>query len=153
MLDFYKYLVLSIMSDVKETPQTKDQCSCSSCSCLLAYSKASFLNALTYFILFHIRLLLPENREVASKLGIATALMFTFPIITFYICFYFIFHGKEEPLAWSGFAAVGAANIVVAGYVYSAFSESDEEFLKDQKRMFDNDESGPRVGAFKQRTD
>lgn len=90
---------------------------------------------------------------MARKLFIATALMFTFPIITFYICFYFVFADKEEPLAWSGFAAVGAANIVVFGYVYSAFSESDEDFENENKRMFDNDESGPRVGAFKQRTD
>ena len=95
------------------------------------------------------RLLRPENRDVARKLGIATALMMTFPIIVFYFCFYFLFTNKEEPLAWSGFAAVGAANVVVFGYVYSAFSEPDEDF--DPKK--DNDESGPRVGAFKQRTD
>lgn len=86
---------------------------------------------------------------MARKLGLATALMFTFPIMVFYICLYNIFPHKEDPLAWSGFAAVGAANIVVFGYVYSAFSEPDEDFNPKN----DNDESGPRVGAFKQRTD
>jgi hypothetical protein len=115
---------------------------------------------------------------VARKLGIATGLMFTFPIFTFYLCFHVIFASKAEPLAWSGFAAVGAANVVIAGYVYSAFSEPDDEEVDPRsgtvKKVHgtvgdkddsidsigneddddtDNDASGPRVGAFKQRTD
>jgi hypothetical protein len=99
------------------------------------------------------RLLREENREVAKKLGIATGLMFTFPILTFYTCFHFIFASKEQPLAWSGFAAVAAANIVIFGYVYSAFSEPDDEDDLDPRVKKDNDAGGPRVGAFKQRTD
>mmetsp|Transcript_2838 Transcript_2838/g.5321 ORF Transcript_2838/g.5321 Transcript_2838/m.5321 type:complete len:85 (+) Transcript_2838:389-643(+) len=84
--------------------------------------------------------------------------MLTIPVITFYVCFYFIFSNKSEPLAWSGFAAVGAVNVIIAAYVYSAFSEPDEVEV-DAKRAgtvvgkFDNDASGPRVGSFKQRTD
>ncbi len=51
--------------------------------------------------------------------------------------------------------AVAAANIVVFGYVWSAFHEDDDEDDNDgeEKRKFDNDASKPRVGAFKQRTD
>ena len=98
------------------------------------------------------RLLREENKDVARKLGIATGLMFTFPIAVFYLCLYYIFPHKEEPLAYSGFAAVAAANVVVFGYVYSAFSEPDDDF-NDINTKKDNDESTPRVGAFKQRTD
>lgn len=110
------------------------------------------------FTLFFLpyRLLLRENRKVANKLGFYTVLMLTVPIITFYICFYFLFSKKAEPLAWSGFAAVGAANIIVAAYVYSAFSEPDEvevDARVGSVGKFDNDASRPRVGAFKQRTD
>ena len=95
--------------------------------------------------------------------------MFTFPIFTFYLCFHVIFASKAEPLAWSGFAAVAAANVVIAGYVYSAFSEPDDVEVDPRsgtvKKVYDNDndngddndndndEGGPRVGAFKQRTD
>jgi VMA21-like domain. len=83
--------------------------------------------------------------------------MLTVPVITFYICFYFIFSNKAEPLAWSGFAAVGSVNIIVAAYVHSAFSEPDEVNVDPRVGSgvgkFDNDASRPRVGAFKQRTD
>mmetsp|Transcript_15159 Transcript_15159/g.22192 ORF Transcript_15159/g.22192 Transcript_15159/m.22192 type:complete len:105 (+) Transcript_15159:93-407(+) len=99
-------------------------------------------------------LLQEQNKDVARKLGIATGLMFTFPFIVYYLCFFFLFAHKEEPSAWSGFAAVGAANVVVFGYVYSAFSEPDDDLIgvsRDGEN--DNDASGPRVGAFKQRTD
>ena len=49
-------------------------------------------------------------------------------------------------MAWAGFAAVGMVNVIVAGYVYSAFSEEDDT-------ISDGDADGPRVGAFKRRTD
>ena len=94
-----------------------------------------------------------KNREVAKKLGTATLLMFTLPIISFYIGLYFLFPNKEEPLMWSGGLAVFFTNVVIAGYVISAFSEEDD-IDEDQKRLQgDGDEAGPRVGAFKQRTD
>ena len=75
--------------------------------------------------------------------------MMTVPILVFYICLNYLCAHKEQPLAWSGFAAVGAANVVIFGYVYSAFSEPDDDFYPNN----DNDESGPRVGAFKESTD
>ena len=86
---------------------------------------------------------------MARKLGIATGCMFTLPFIIFYFCFYFVFHEKQEPASWSGGAAVVTANIVIMGYVYSAFSEDDETDDQTDK----GDETRPRVGAFKRRTD
>ena len=86
---------------------------------------------------------------MARKLGIATALMFTLPFIVFYICLSFVFTDKEEPAAWSGGMAVVTANVVVAGYVISAFSEEDDM----DKTPSEGDADGPRVGAFKTRTD
>lgn len=53
---------------------------------------------------------------------------------------------------WSGGLAVIFANVVIAGYVVSAFSEEDD--IDTQRRGFeDGDADGPRVGAFKERTD
>mmetsp|Transcript_19336 Transcript_19336/g.40602 ORF Transcript_19336/g.40602 Transcript_19336/m.40602 type:complete len:118 (+) Transcript_19336:344-697(+) len=102
-----------------------------------------------------------QNRSVAKKLGIATLLMFTLPILAFYIGYYVLFTQKEEPLMWSGGLAVLFTNLVIAGYVVSAFGE-EEDFTEEEKRLMSNkygggqgdgDEAGPRVGAFKQRTD
>ena len=102
----------------------------------------------------NISLLQEQNREVAKKLGTATLLMFTLPIIAFYIGLYYIFPNKEEPLMWSGGLAVFFTNIVIFGYVWSAFSEEDPVDEKEQRLSGgDGDIAGPRVGAFKQRTD
>lgn len=79
--------------------------------------------------------------------------MFTLPIISFYLGQYYLFVKKQDPTMYSGGLAVLMANIVIAGYVVSAFSEEDEQLSEEEKRMGDNDASGPRVGAFKQRTD
>lgn len=103
-------------------------------------------------------LLQAQNREVAKKLGTATAAMFTVPIIAFYVGLYYLFPNKEEPLMWSGGLAVLFTNVVIAGYVISAFSEEDD-IDEQQLRLAgsggngDGDLAGPRVGAFKQRTD
>lgn len=78
--------------------------------------------------------------------------MFTLPFIVYYFCFHFIFHEKRETAAWSGGAAVVTANLVIAGYVISAFSEEDE-FDNQIEDSNNGDEGGPRVGAFKRRTD
>ena len=104
-----------------------------------------------YLFLSIYRLQQEQNRAVAQKLYIATGIMFTFPFIVFFISFYFIFHNKTYPESWAGGAAIFAANIVIFGYVYSAFSEEDEE--DETGRRNKNDELGPRVGLFKQRTD
>jgi len=97
-------------------------------------------------------LLQEQNREVARKLGTATLFMFTLPITAFYVGLYYLFPNKDEPLMWSGGLAVIFANVVIAGYVVSAFSEEDD--IDTQRRGFeDGDADGPRVGAFKERTD
>ena len=101
-------------------------------------------------------LLQEQNREVARKLGTATLLMFTLPIISFYIGLYYIFPNKDEPTMWSGGLAVFFTNVVIAGYVISAFSEEDPVDEQQQRLsggQSDGDVAGPRVGAFKQRTD
>ena len=90
---------------------------------------------------------------MAKKLGLATLLMFTLPITFFYIGQYYLFTNYQDPTMYSGLLAVVMANVVIFGYVYSAFSEEEEELSEEEKRMGDNDVSGPRVGAFKQRTD
>ncbi|KAL3761255.1 hypothetical protein ACHAWU_009981 [Discostella pseudostelligera] len=93
--------------------------------------------------------------------------MFTLPIIAFYVGLYFVFPHKEEPLMWSGGLAVIFANVVIAGYVVSAFSEEDEitdghhkqqqqqqqQQQKGDGKSGDGDAAYPRVGVFKQRTD
>ncbi|KAL3773779.1 hypothetical protein ACHAW5_002987 [Stephanodiscus triporus] len=74
--------------------------------------------------------------------------MFTLPIIAFYVGLYYIFPDKDEPLMWSGGLAVIFANVVVAGYVVSAFSEKDDDYDVDsaQRRGFgDGDLAGPRA--------
>ena len=73
--------------------------------------------------------------------------MVTLPIVTFYISFYFIFSKRADPAIWSGAMAVLAVNLVIFGYVYSAFSE------KEETTPSPGDVLGPRVGHFKQRTD
>lgn len=88
-----------------------------------------------------------QNRQTADKLGKATLLMFTLPLFAFFVCSNYVFSDKEEPMMWGGFAAVFMVNVIIAGYVYSAFSEEDDTDTSD------GDEDGPRVGAFKRRTD
>uniref|UniRef100_A0A7S3PW06 Vacuolar ATPase assembly integral membrane protein VMA21 homolog n=1 Tax=Chaetoceros debilis TaxID=122233 RepID=A0A7S3PW06_9STRA len=107
-----------------------------------------------------------QNKDVAQKLGLATGCMFTLPIAVFYFCLHVIFDpaggliSVKEPLAYSGFAAVAMANVIIFGYCWSAFSEPEEENEEDKRRGTalagkdnDNDASVPRVGIFKQRTD
>jgi len=93
------------------------------------------------------RLLQKQNKDVATKLGIATIAMVTLPLAAFYVSFYFIFSNKQDPSIWSGAVAIVAVNIVIFGYVYSAFSE------KDETTPSPGDAQGPRVGTFKRRTD
>eukprot|EP00934_Nitzschia_sp_Nitz4_P000006 Nitzschia sp. Nitz4//scaffold10_size219509//62815//63197//NITZ4_001412-RA/size219509-augustus-gene-0.223-mRNA-1//1//CDS//3329532872//6//frame0 len=88
-------------------------------------------------------LLQPQNRETGRKLGIATLLMFTLPIIFFYIALW-VFQNKTHPENWAGGVAILVTNIIVGGYCYSAFLEDDED---------ENDRRGPRRGNNKQRTD
>jgi hypothetical protein len=81
--------------------------------------------------------------------------MFTLPILSFYVGLNFLFINKEDPLMWSGGLAVFFANLVIVGYVVSAFSEEDDETEQrvGSVGQGDGDVAGPRVGAFKQRTD
>ena len=94
------------------------------------------------------RLLQKQNKDVATKLGVATVAMVTIPIAAFYISFYFIFSNRQDPSIWSGAVAILAVNVVIFGYVYSAFSEKEETTTTSP-----GDALGPRVGHFKRRTD
>jgi hypothetical protein len=98
------------------------------------------------------RLQLEQNKQVANKLYKATFAMFTLPLLCFFLCQMVIFKNDESYIMWSGFAAVGMVNLVIFAYVWSAFHEDESDFEDDNRRKF-NDEDGPRVGAFKQRTD
>ena len=84
---------------------------------------------------------------MANTLGIATACMFTIPILTFYVAQY-IFRERERPENYAGAAAIVAVNLVIAGYCVKAFREDRDENDKN-----DDDAAGPRVGFYKQRTD
>lgn len=91
----------------------------------------------------------PHNRQVAQTLGIATACMFTIPLITFYAARY-CFRDRQEPDNFAAAAAVLMVNVVVAAYCFKAFREGDDD---DEKEKKGNDDEIPRVGAFKKRTD
>ena len=91
------------------------------------------------------RLLQEQNKETGRKLLLATGLMFTLPIFAFFLGRWY-FGDKTEPDNWGGGCAILVTNIIVGVYCYSALTEPDDE---DDN----NDRSGPKVGAFKQRTD
>jgi hypothetical protein len=74
------------------------------------------------------------------------------PLLAFYPGMY-LFATKSDPTMYAGGLAVLTANLVIAGYVVNAFGEEEPELTVEEKRMGDNDASGPRLGAFKQRTD
>eukprot|EP01039_Chlorochromonas_danica_P008972 gene8971-9904_t len=88
-----------------------------------------------YEVFFH-----PQNRAVTHKLMLYTAVMFSFPICTFYFSFYVLFKGDHSMLGWSGILAVVAANIVIAAYVVMAWREDQEESQKEaQQRLVESD--------------
>ena len=76
--------------------------------------------------------------------------MFTLPIMVFFITLHYVFPNKEDPTAWAGGAAILMTNLVIAGYVYAAFTEEDTVNVDARG---DGDRAGPRTGAFKERTD
>jgi len=89
----------------------------------------------------------PENREVGRKLGVATAFMFTLPVMAFFVAKY-VFSYKKEPDSWAGGAAIIMTNIIVGAYCYMAYLEDN-----DKQKNKDNDANQPRVGIYKQRVD
>mmetsp|Transcript_16574 Transcript_16574/g.20264 ORF Transcript_16574/g.20264 Transcript_16574/m.20264 type:complete len:103 (+) Transcript_16574:74-382(+) len=96
-------------------------------------------------------LLQEQNKDVARKLGVATGCMFTMPFVVYFLSYSYVFTSKANPESWSGVMAVLAANVVIFGYVWSAFQEPDD--FPDARLQDKNDELFPKVGAFKQRTD
>ena len=92
------------------------------------------------------RLFHEQNRDTAQKLGIATALMFTLPILAFYGGLW-IFQNQQEPNNWAGACAILVTNGIVGWYCYSAYIEDQQE--KDEK----DDRMGPKTGIYKQRVD
>jgi hypothetical protein len=85
----------------------------------------------------------PQNQETGKKLGLATAFMFTMPILAFYVCMH-VFQDKKNPENWAGGAAILVTNIIIGVYCYSALTEEDDDV---------NDERRPKKGDPKQRTD
>jgi uncharacterized membrane protein YjjB (DUF3815 family) len=51
--------------------------------------------------------------------------MFFIPIATFYFMFHVVFDSDKSSLGWAGIAAVIAANLVIASYVYMAWNEDE----------------------------
>jgi hypothetical protein len=95
------------------------------------------------------RLWQPHNREVGQKLGLATAFMFTLPLLAFFAAAH-IFRDKPDPDMWAGGAAILVTNLIVGMYCYLAFIEdADEKPPEDD----DNDASRPRVGIYKKRVE
>lgn len=86
---------------------------------------------------------------MGQKLGLATGLMFTLPIITYYVSERF-FAEKEHPDNWAAVSAIIMTNIIVGGYCYAAYVEDSEEKAADEKN---NKGVPPRVGIYKDRTD
>lgn len=95
----------------------------------------------TYTRTYTLSLLQEQNKDTGRKLGIATVLMCTLPILSYYLGLY-LFADKSQPDSWAGGMAILMTNLIVAGYVISAFQEKEDD-VRDQ----------PRVGAFKTRTD
>ena len=86
-------------------------------------------------------LLKRENRGVASKLLFYSILMFTVPFLAFFFLRDYALGGPDVDFAtrnnWSVGGAVVAVNLVIAAYVYDAFSEpeTEEEVRERDKRM------------------
>jgi hypothetical protein len=91
------------------------------------------------------RLLEEQNRETGRKLGIATACMFTLPILSFYISLA-IFKDKQDPNNWAGGIAILVTNLIVGSYCYSAYCE-DDSIPNDRDRS--KAATGPKVGFYK----
>eukprot|EP00594_Rhizosolenia_setigera_P004053 CAMPEP_0178952810 /NCGR_PEP_ID=MMETSP0789-20121207/8060_1 /TAXON_ID=3005 /ORGANISM="Rhizosolenia setigera, Strain CCMP 1694" /LENGTH=73 /DNA_ID=CAMNT_0020633979 /DNA_START=104 /DNA_END=325 /DNA_ORIENTATION=- len=62
---------------------------------------------------------------------------------------------KEEPMAWSGGLAVMTVNLIIAGYVISAFQEEDDFDNKDNDRYLKDKNTGAVLvaGKYKERVD
>jgi hypothetical protein len=80
-------------------------------------------------LLLFCSLLSPENRETGRKLFLATACMFTLPIVVYYACFYGAFAHKAQPENWAGACSILVVNIIIGAYVWSAFSEHDDDII------------------------
>lgn len=99
--------------------------------------------------LFH-SLLDPQNRLVGQKLGLATALMFTLPVVTYYVSER-IFAEKQHPDNWAALSAILMTNLIIGGYCYAAYVEDNEE--KALEKQQHGSAVPPRVGIYKDRTD
>lgn len=79
---------------------------------------------------------------------IATACMFTLPILTFYLAKMY-FANYPEPDNYAGAAAILMTNVIVAAYCVHAYRQDQHETMDGDE----NDADRPRVGIYKQRTD
>jgi hypothetical protein len=112
-------------------------------------------NTTTYlrytFSLFH-----PQNKDVGQKLIGATGLMFTVPLLVFFLVRHWAKTIYDVPASsvdtYAGGAAILTTNLIIGVYCYMAYREDEED-----KQLEGMKEGGgavpPRVGQFKERTD
>jgi len=88
-----------------------------------------------------------QNRSAGNTLLLFTVLMFTLPIITFFLAR----DGLSLHYNYATFFSVLVVNIIIAVYVYLAFNEEEEE-TEEERRMKSGKmsaENQPKVGIFK----
>ena len=99
-------------------------------------------------ISLYCRLFQKQNRDVGEKLVWTTAMMFTLPIITYFITMHIVknvFFITKNVDNYAGGAAILVTNIIIGGYCYMAYHEDDDE---------NGPKEPPKVGRFKkERTD
>ena len=99
-------------------------------------------------------LLQPQNRPVAMKLLHYTLLMFTLPFLTFYLTLDHILPLIAPSLTHKTNYAVAVSvitvNLIIAGYVVSAFNEEDPQEEEEERGIGSNEQ--PKVGIWKKDT-
>jgi len=65
----------------------------------------------------------PENKAVTYKLIRFSLWMLLFPLSVFFSMHYLVFGGDRDRMQYCGLGAIIACNLVIAAYVYMAFTE------------------------------
>ncbi|GMH68243.1 hypothetical protein TrRE_jg8959 [Triparma retinervis] len=95
----------------------------------------------------------PQNRSVGTKLLHYTLMMFTLPIIGFYLVESFLL--RDTPYLWgirrnnwATLFSVCVVNVIITSYVIMAFNEKDEGEEGEEGEKGEGKEGVPRVGIF-----